>query len=486
MPPDKYQTYESPLVSRNASPEMVRLFSPEHRVGLWRKLWIALAEAQHELGLPITTRQITALKKAAPRIDFARAAEHEKRLRHDVMAQVHTFGDAAPIARGILHLGATSADITDNADLLILRDALTLIRNWLANVIDAFGRFAQQYRRLPILGFTHFQPAQLTTVGKRATLWCYDFVMDLQRVEQELAALEFRGLKGATGTQNSFLELFSQGVEGFSLRGAEARVRRLEKRFTHKMGFEKIAPVTGQTYSRKVDAQVIGLLAGVAVSAHKFCNDLRLLAHRREMEEPFERDQIGSSAMPYKRNPMRCERATGLARFVISLANSPLQTAAEQWLERTLDDSANRRLTLPETFLATDGILRIVTNVARGLVVNKAIVAANVRQELPFLASENLLMHAARAGGDRQQLHEKLRRLTHTAAQQIKNGETPDLWNTLRDDPEFGKINLSKLLNPAAHVGLAPQQTADFLRQFVTPIRRRYRTLLSANASLEV
>ncbi len=482
--------YESPLVARNASPEMVGLFSARHRIRTWRRLWVALAESQHELGLPITRKQIEQMKRAMDRIDFNRAARYEKKLRHDVMAHVLAFGDAAPDARGIIHLGATSADITDNADLMILREALIFIRDWLVNVIDALGRFAQKHRGLPTLGFTHFQPAQLTTVGKRATLWCHDFLMDLEHIEFELDHLKFRGLKGATGTQNSFLELFD---------GSATKVRRLETKFTKKMGFTGCYPVTGQTYSRKVDAQIVNVLSGVATSVHKFCNDIRLLAHLKEIEEPFEKSQVGSSAMPYKRNPMRCERATGLARFVLSLAGSPLQTAAEQWLERTLDDSANRRLSIPEAFLATDGMLRIVTNVARGLMVNEKIITDHVQQELPFLATENVLMAAVKSGGDRQCLHEKLRRYTQAAAAEIKSPASlhrfairrpqsatlaHPLIRRLSDDPAFANFDWKKLLDPRKHIGLAVRQTDVFLETCVAPIRRRCRRVLHKRADL--
>ena len=476
--PDDQERYSSPLVSRNASEQMCRLFSPRHRVAVWRRLWIALAEGERQAGLRITTGQIRQLRQAADRIDFKAAARYEKKLRHDVMAHLHAFADQAPQARPILHLGATSAYIVDNADLIIMRDALELVRDWLANVIDALARFAKTHRARPTLAFTHYQPAQLTTVGKRAVLWCYDFVRDLEEVETRLAGLRFRGLKGTTGTQASFMELFG---------GNEAKIDRLEAGIARQFGFTLVEPVTGQTYSRKVDAQVAAALAGIAASVHKFANDIRLLSNLREIEEPFEADQVGSSAMAYKRNPMRCERATGLARLVISLAQSPMQTAAEQWFERTLDDSANKRVSIPEVFLATDGMLRIVANVARGLVVYPKVIAARVAAELPFIATENVLMAAVAAGGDRQKLHEMIRRHSHAAAAQIKqHGQPNDLVDRLAADPAFAGVDVKRILNPKDYVGRAPQQVDAFIRQFVTPIRRKHRRALGRDAGLQV
>jgi len=476
--PDPYERYVSPLVSRNASPEMARLFGARHRIVLWRRLWTALAEGQRRCGLAIPVGVLAQMRRRVEDIDFAAAARYERKLRHDVMAHVHAFADAVPKARPFLHAGATSADITDNADLIILRDALIRIRDWLVNVIDALARFAQAYRAMPTIGLTHFQPAQLTTVGKRATLWCADFVRDLEEIETRLERLRFRGLKGATGTQAGFLDLFG---------GEAAKVDRLERFVAGRFGFSAVEPVTGQTYSRKVDAQVVCALAGIAASVHKFANDVRLLSSLREIEEPFESAQVGSSAMPYKRNPMRCERATGLARFVISLAGSPLQTAAEQWFERTLDDSSNRRLAMPEAFLAVDGMLRIVTNVARGLVVYPRVIAARVAAELPFLATESILMAGVAAGGDRQDLHERLRRHTHAAAAEIKgHGRPNDLLDRLAGDPTFAAVDVRRLLNPRACVGLAPQQVDAFLRGIVAPVRRRYRNSLGMECDLDV
>ena len=457
---------------------MCALFGNRNRILMWRRIWLALAEGQKRHGLKISARQIAQLKKTLPDIDFDAAARHERRLRHDVMAHVHTWGDAAPGAKGILHLGATSADIVDNADLIIMRDAMRLIAAWLANAIDALAEFAKRHRALPTLGYTHYQPAQVTTVGKRATLWCYDLVRDLAEVEHRLATLRFRGIKGATGTQASFLDLFD---------GDAKKVLRLESEIAREFGFDEVEPVTGQTYSRKVDAAFASTLAGVAASVHKFCNDLRLLANLKEMEEPFEEEQVGSSAMAYKRNPMRCERATGLARFVITLSQSPLQTAAEQWLERTLDDSANKRLSVSEAFLATDAMLKIACNVARGLVVYPKVIATRLRAELPFMASESILMAAATKAGDRQDIHERIRRHSQAAAGRVKNeGGDNDLIERLAGDPAFRGVNLRDVLNPKRFVGRAPEQVDEFIREFVVPIRRKYKRDLRRKSELSV
>ncbi|MHC4066426.1 MAG: adenylosuccinate lyase [Planctomycetota bacterium] len=477
MPRD-HEQYQSPLVARNASPEMCRLFGPRHRIATWRRLWIELAQGQRRLGLRISARQIAQLRQAADKIDFAAAARYERKLRHDVMAHLRAFADAAPQAGPILHLGATSAYIVDNADLIIMGEAASVIRDWLVNAIDALARFARKHRSLPTLGFTHYQPAQPTTVGKRAILWCYDFVRDLEEVETRLQRLRFRGLKGATGSQASYMELFD---------GDEGKIDRLEAYVAKQFGFRLIEPVTGQTASRKVDAQMVAALAGIATSVHKFANDVRLLSNLREIEEPFEDRQVGSSAMAYKRNPMRCERATGLARFVISLAGSPLQTAAEQWLERSLDDSSNKRLSIPEAFLATDGMLRIVTNVARGLVVYPRTIAARVAAELPFMATENILMAAVGGGGDRQKLHERIRRHSQAAATEVKDKGCPnDLLERLANDPAFAKVDVRKVLNPKAYIGRAPQQVGAFIKEFVAPIRRKHRGALGRECELNV
>ena len=477
----QHDQYVSPLVTRNASPAMAALFGARRRILTWRRLWLALARAERDAGLDITADQLDALERTLEDIDFAAAARYEKELRHDVMAHLHAWGEVAPVARPILHLGATSAFVVDNADLVIMRDALQLIADWLANAVDALARFAEQHADLPTLGLTHYQPAQVTTVGKRAALWCYDFLRDLQDVEHRLAELRFRGVKGATGTQASFLALF----EG--RRDAAARIDRIEQSVAAAFGFQRIEPITGQTYSRKVDAQVVGTLAGIAASVHKFANDIRLLGNLKEIEEPFETTQVGSSAMPYKRNPMRCERATGLARFVLSLAGSPLQTAAEQWFERTLDDSSNKRLVIPEAFLASDGMLALVVNVSRGLVVYPQVIASRLRAELPFMASENILMAATAAGGDRQTLHERLRQHAQAAAQRVKgDGAENDLLQRLAGDSAFAGVDLAAAVDPARYVGRAPEQVSTFIEEHVAPVRERYQQALGRSAELNV
>jgi adenylosuccinate lyase len=470
--------YTSPLVERNASPEMAELFGAQKKFGTWRRLWLELAKAQKKLGLDITESQIRQMAKRLDDIDFKRAARYEKQFRHDVMAHVYTFADAAPKAAPIIHLGATSCYVGDNADLIIMREALELVAGKLAAVIDLLSKFAKKYRSLPTLGFTHYQPAQLTTVGKRATLWCYEFVMDLHEIEHRLDTLPFRGVKGTTGTQASFLELFD---------GKHSKVKQLDKAVASAFGFKRICAVTGQTYQRKIDALIVNSLASVAQSAHKMCNDIRLLANLKEIEEPFETSQIGSSAMPYKRNPMRCERTTALSRFVLSLASSPQMTASEQWLERTLDDSANRRIVIPEAFLAVDGILQILINVTSGLVVYPKVIAARVAAELPFMASENILMAAVKAGGNRQELHEKIRLHSQAAAAQVKNlGKPNDLVGRLRADVAFARVNLDKILNPETYMGRAPQQVDEFLKSIVEPILKKYRGRLAKRVVLDV
>jgi len=454
---------------------MAAIFSPQRRAQTWRRIWLALAEAQHDMGLPITARQLRALRAKVDDVDLEAAARHERRLRHDVMAHLHAYGDQVPIARGILHLGATSMDIVDNADLILMRQALEVIRQWLVTAVDALATRARQYRKLPCLGFTHYQPAQPTTVGKRAALWCWDFVRDLEEIDRRLDGLRFRGIRGPTGTQAGFLKLLAGDPK--RRRGPlDDRVRELEKRVAAKLGFKSCEPVTGQTYSRKIDAQIIAALAGIAAGAHKFANDMRLLANLKEIEEPFGRSQVGSSAMPYKRNPMLCERATGLARFVIGLAQSAFQNAAEQWLERTLDDSSNKRLLIPEAFLATDGILQIVLHVARGFVVYPKVMQARIEAELPFMVTEDILMQAALAGGDRQQLHEKLRVHAQAAAAEVKqHGRPNDLVRRLRADPAFAQVKIDRLLRPDALVGLASQQVDAFLKDVIAPLKRRHR-----------
>jgi len=477
MPQEK-SIYTSPLVERNASPEMAELFGAQKKFGTWRRLWLELARAEKKLGLDIRQNQIDQMARHLDDIDFARAARYEKQLRHDVMAHIRTFGDAAPKAAPIIHLGATSCYVGDNADLIIMREGLQLLAGKLAAVIDLLGKFAAEHRALPTLSFTHYQPAQLTTVGKRATLWCYEFALDLDEIEHRIATLPFRGVKGVTGTQASFLALFN---------GSHTKVRQLDRMIAEAFGFKKTCAVTGQTYQRKLDTLVVNTLALVAQSAHKVCNDLRLLANLKEMEEPFEKYQVGSSAMPYKRNPMRCERVTGLSRLVLSLATSPAMTACEQWFERTLDDSSNRRVVLPEAFLAVDGILQILLNVFDGLVVYPRVIEAHVAAELPFMATENILMAAVKAGGNRQEVHEKIRLHSQAAAGEVKRfGRPNDLIARLRTDISFAQIDFDKVLDPAAYVGRAPRQVDEFIKSVVTPIRKRYRQELGRKVELKV
>ncbi len=470
--------YTSPLVERNASREMAELFGAQKKFGTWRRLWLELAKAQKKLGLDIKQNQIKQMAKRLDEIDFKKAAKYEKQFRHDVMAHVYTFGDAAPKAAPIIHLGATSCYVGDNADLIIIREALELVAAKLAAVINLLGKFAKKHSSLATLGFTHYQPAQLTTVGKRATLWCYEFAMDLHEIEHRLKTLPFRGVKGTTGTQASFLALFDN---------SHTKVKQLDKAVAAAFDFKKSCAVTGQTYQRKIDALVVNALASVAQSAHKMCNDIRLLANLKEIEEPFEKSQIGSSAMAYKRNPMRCERATSLSRLVLSLASSPQMTAAEQWLERTLDDSANRRIVIPEAFLAVDGILEILINVTDGLVVYPKVIAGRVASELPFMATENIMMAAVKAGGNRQELHEKIRLHSQAAASQVKNlGKHNDLVGRLKADIAFSEIDFEKILDPDAYIGRAARQVDEFIRDVVTPIRKKYRKELNRQVELNV
>lgn len=462
--------YENPLISRYASRDMAKLWSDQTKHGTWRRLWLALAETEKELGLDITDAQITEMKAHLDDIDFAAAAKYEKALRHDVMAHVHTFGDVCPTARPIIHLGATSCYVTDNTDLILMKRGLTLLAERLATVIDKFASFSAKHRSLPCLGFTHLQPAQPTTVGKRACLWNYDLVADLLEVEHRIDSLKARGVKGTTGTQASFLQLFN---------GNHDLVKELDKRVSAKMGFSSYYAVTGQTYSRKVDAQVLDVLSGIAQTAHKLATDLRLLSSRKEVEEPFEKDQIGSSAMPYKRNPMRSERICALARFVISLQSSAANTLATQWMERTLDDSANRRLVIPQSFLAVDAILVILQNLAEGLVVYPKVIERNLNEELPFMASESVLMAAVEKGGDRQDLHEKIRQHSIAAGGIVKNfGQPNDLLQRLKQDEAFAGIDVDSLTNPSLFVGRAPEQVDEFNAEQVGPIRERYKSVL--------
>jgi adenylosuccinate lyase len=480
------EVYDNPLVTRYAGREMAELWGPQRRFSTWRRLWLALAEAQSELGLVaddgvsprISSGQLAELRAHLDDIDFARAAVLERQFRHDVMAHIHAYGEACPGAKDIIHLGATSCYVTDNTDLILIRDALRLLRDRLVGVIDALARFATTWRSLPTVGFTHFQPAQLTTVGKRASLWCYDFVLDLSEIEHRLEKLRFRGAKGTTGTQASFLALF---------RGNHQNVRQLDELVARKMGFDKVYPITGQTYPRKVDSQVLDVLSGLGQSAHKFGTDLRLLAHRQEVEEPFEADQVGSSAMAYKRNPMRAERMCGLARFVSTLAVSSAQTAATQWLERTLDDSANRRLSLPQAFLGADGVLRLALNIARGLVVNADVVNRNVEQIFPFMATENILMAAVARGGDRQVLHERIRQHSLAVSKQLKSGSLKnDLIDRLRADPAFRGVDFAEVLQQSNFVGRAPAQVEEFIEQEVEPVRKRFGHLLNQTSEVVV
>ena len=470
--------YDNPLIGRYASQDMSRLWGPQRKFSTWRRLWLALAEAESELGLPVTADQIAELKAHLDDIDFDVAAGYEKKLRHDVMAHVHTYGDLCPNARGIIHLGATSCDITDNADTILLREAMLLIRRRLVTVINRLTRFAYQHRDLPCLAFTHLQPAQPTTVGKRACLWAYDLLLDLTELEHRIATIRCRGIKGTTGTQASFLKLFG---------GDHAKVQALEKLFCQKIGFDEAYPVTGQTYPRKLDSQIVDVLSSIAQSAHKFATDLRILAHRKEMEEPFEKNQIGSSAMAYKRNPMRSERICSLARFVMSMPANCAATLATQWFERTLDDSANRRLVLPQSFLAIDAILILCQNVTEGLVVYPKVIEQNLRAELPFMATENIMMAAVEAGGDRQELHEQIRRHSQAAAAIVKGeGGDNDLIERLQNDPAFAAVDVNAELEPHLYVGRAPEQVDEFIAGQIEPIRTKYADILAAGSDADL
>jgi len=469
---DPLDTYVHPLTDRYASREMQAVFSPRRRFGTWRRLWIALAESEAELGIDIAEDALEQMRTAVDELDLERAAEYERRFRHDVMAHVHLFGDDAPAARGIIHLGATSAFIGDNTDLILHRDALRLIRTRVTRCVEALARFAREYAELPTLGYTHFQPAQPTTVGKRATLWIQDLLLDLEELDHRIATLRFRGVRGTTGTQASFLELFD---------GDHDKVDALDAAVGRRVGFDETYPVSGQTYARKVDYAVQASLAGVAASISKIGHDLRLLAHLREVEEPFESEQIGSSAMPYKRNPMRAERMCALARHVIVLSQDPAFTAATQWLERTLDDSANRRVSVPDAFLALDGCLVLLENVARGLVVNPEVVRRNLAEHLPFMATETILMHATSRGGDRQELHERIRQHSMAAAKRMKEeGADADLLERIAEDEAFGlgRAELTDMVDPMRFVGRAPAQVARFLERDVEPVLERQRTYM--------
>ena len=450
------EKYESPLSSRYASEYMLRLFSAEHRIQTWRKLWVSLAKAESALGLPITQQQVAQLEEHVSDIDFACAAAREKEVRHDVMAHVYAYGKAAPAAAGIIHLGATSCYVTDNADLIIYRDGLKYLRGELLKVISNLASFAEKYKALPTLGYTHYQPAQLVTVGKRATLWMQDLLSDLEELDFVTGSMKFLGCRGTTGTEASFMELFG---------GDTAKIDEMNRRISADFGFENCFPVCGQTYPRKVDSRILNVLSSIAQSCYRMANDIRLLQHDRQVEEPFEKNQIGSSAMAYKRNPMRCERICSLARYLMCDAMNAPMTASTQWLERTLDDSANRRICLPEGFLCADAVLRLAQNVTDGLHVNEKIVEKTVKEYLPFIATENLMMEAVKRGGDRQQLHEIIRTCSMEATAKMKNGEKCDLLARLAAHGEFllTEAEMEELLKPGAYIGRCEQQVEAFL-----------------------
>ena len=472
-------TYESPLNSRYASKEMQALFSPDKKFRTWRKLWIALAESEQELGLPITDEQIAELKAHAEDINYAVAEAREAEVRHDVMSHVYAYGQQCPAAKPIIHLGATSCYVGDNTDVIIMHEALELVKKKLVNLMSVLCNFAMEYKDMPTMGYTHFQPAQLTTVGKRATLWLQDLLMDLEAAEEQLAKKKLLGSKGTTGTQASFLELFS---------GDHEKCKELDKKIAEKMGYPGCFAVSGQTYPRKLDSQILNVLSGIAQSAHKFSNGIRLLQNLKEIEEPFEKGQIGSSAMAYKRNPMRSERIASLSRYVISVATSPMMTASEQWFERTLDDSANKRICVPEAFLAVDAILNIYLNVAEGLVVYPKVIEAHIQKELPFMATENILMDAVLRGGDRQELHEKIRVHSMEAGRQVKvYGLENDLIDRIVADPAFGltKEAADRILDARKYTGRASQQTEAFVGE-VRDILQKYQDLMGVSVELKV
>ena len=476
-------TYESPLASRYASKEMLYIFSPDKKFSTWRRLWIALARAEMELGLTnedgtptITQEMIDEMEAHVTDIDYEMAAAEERKLRHDVMAHVHTYGHQCPKAAGIIHLGATSCYVGDNTDIILMREGLELVRNKLVQVLAALGKFADRYKALPTLGYTHFQAAQMVTVGKRATLWMNELLMDLEEVEFRIDSLKLLGSKGTTGTQASFMELFD---------GDTDKVKELERKIAREMGFAAVVPVSGQTYSRKTDAAVVSTLSGIAQSASKFATDIRLLCHMKEIEEPFEKNQIGSSAMPYKRNPMSSERICSLARYVIADAANPAITSATQWFERTLDDSANKRISVPEAFLAVDAILNIYLNVASGLIVHEKVIAKHIQEELPFMASENIMMDAVRRGGDRQVLHEEIRKMSLEAGRVVKEeGGENNLLQLIAQNPMFG-MTLEEILahmDPSLYIGRCPQQVEEFLRDDIQPVLEKYADALNAEA----
>ena len=472
--------YVSPLSERYASREMQYIFSPDMKFRTWRKLWIALAETEKELGLNITQEQIDELKANADNINYDVAKEREKQVRHDVMSHVYAYGVQCPKAKGIIHLGATSCYVGDNTDIIVMTEALKLVRKKLVNVIAELAKFAEEHKALPTLAFTHFQPAQPTTVGKRATLWMQEFLLDLEDLDFVLSTMKLLGSKGTTGTQASFLELFD---------GDQETIDKIDPMIAQKMGFKECYPVSGQTYSRKVDTRVLNVLAGIAASAHKFSNDIRLLQHLKEVEEPFEKSQIGSSAMAYKRNPMRSERIASLSRFVMVDALNPAITSATQWFERTLDDSANKRLSVPEGFLAIDGILDLCLNVVDGLVVYPKVIEKRLRSELPFMATENIMMDAVKAGGDRQELHERIRELSMKAGRNVKvEGKDNNLLELIAADPAFNMTleDLQKTMDPAKYTGRAAVQVDNFLKKVVNPVLEANKELLGMTAEINV
>ena len=475
-----YDRYVSPLSERYASKEMQYVFSPDKKFKTWRRLWIALAETEKALGLSITQEQIDELKAHAEDINYEVAKEREKVVRHDVMSHVYAYGQQCPKAKGIIHLGATSCYVGDNTDIIVMSEALEIVRKKLINVIAELAKFANNYKNQPTLAFTHFQPAQPTTVGKRATLWMQEFLMDLQDLEYVKSTLKLLGSKGTTGTQASFLELFD---------GDQEKIDQIDPMIAKKLGFEACYPVSGQTYSRKVDTRVLNVLAGIAASAHKFSNDIRLLQHLKEVEEPFEKTQIGSSAMAYKRNPMRSERIASLSRYVMIDALNPAITSATQWFERTLDDSANKRLSVPEGFLTIDGILDLCLNVVDGLVVYPKVIEKRLMSELPFMATENIMMDAVKAGGDRQELHERIRELSMEAGRNVKEkGLDNNLLDLIAADPAFGlnEEELKKTMDPAKYVGRAPLQVENFLKKVVDPVLEANKDVLGMTAEINV
>lgn len=477
---EDYTRYRSPLSERYASREMQYIFSQEKKFRTWRRLWIALAETEKELGLNITEEQLEELRAHADDVNYREAEERERVVRHDVMSHVYAYGLQCPKAKGIIHLGATSCYVGDNTDIILMAEGLRLVRERLVNVISALARFARSYKALPALAFTHFQPAQPTTVGKRATLWLNDLLMDLEDLNFCLSGLKLLGCKGTTGTQASFQELFD---------GDEEKIRKIDPMIAEKMGFDSCVPVSGQTYSRKTDTRVLNVLAGIAQSAHKFSNDIRLLQHMKEIEEPFEKTQIGSSAMAYKRNPMRCERMASLADYVMSDVMNPMLVASTQWFERTLDDSANKRLSIPEGFLAVDGILRLYLNVADGLVVYPKVIEKHLRAELPFMATENIMMDAVKAGGDRQELHERIRELSMIAGRHVKEeGRENDLLELIAADPAFGlkEEELRAAMEPGRYTGRSERQVEEFLREEVEPLLREYEELLGEKSEIDI